>query len=86
MKIEVMYFGRPSEYLQVTSERIKVDDDMLSLNEVLNKLRNRNSRWAYELDDSHVICTVNRKSALLTEAIEDGDEIDIFSMKSIFEL
>lgn len=86
MKIEVMYFGCPSEYLLMTSERMVISNDISTLQQVLNKLRNRGGRWAYELDDRHVICTVDRKATMLSDAIEDGDEIGIFSRKSLFEI
>lgn len=85
MKIEVMYFGRPSECL-LTSERIDIPDDISTLQQVLNKLRNRGDRRVYELDDGHMICAVSHRAARLSEAIEDGDEIGIFSSKSIFEM
>lgn len=86
MKIEVMYFGRPSEYLLMTSERMDIPDGIPTLQQVLNRLRSRGDRWAYELDDSHVLCTVDQKAARLFDTIEDGDEIGIFSRKSLFEI
>ncbi len=86
MKVEITYFGRPSEYLLMTSERMVIPNDISTLQRMLDRLRKRGDRWAYELDDSHVICTVGRKSATLSDAIKDGDEIGIFSSKSIFEM
>lgn len=86
MKIEVMYFGRPSEYLLMTSERMDIPDGIPTLQQVLNRLRSRGDRWAYELDDKHVLCTVDQKAAMLFDTIEDGDEIGIFSRKSLFEI
>lgn len=86
MKIEVMYFGRPSEFLLMSSERLDIPDDTYTLEQVLNRLRNRGDRWAYELAGNHVICTVGRKAAKPSDSIEDGDEIGIFSCKTIFEM
>jgi molybdopterin converting factor small subunit len=86
MKIEVMYFGRPSEYLLMTSERIDIPDNHPTLQQVLNRLKSRGDRWAYELDNSHVICTVSQKAVGLSETIEVGDEIGIFSRKSLLEI
>lgn len=86
MKIEIMYFGRPSEYLLMTSEHMDISEGISTLRQVLNRLRKRGDRWAYELDDSYVICTVDRKTAALSDAIEDGNEIGIFSSKSVFEM
>lgn len=86
MKVEIMYFGRPSEFLLMTSERMDIAEDISTLRQVLNRLRKRGDRWAYELDHNHVLCTVGRKPAALSDAIADGDEIGIFSSKSIFAM
>lgn len=85
MKVKIMYFGRPSEFLLMTSERMDVPEGVTTLNQVLGRLRNRGERWAYELDEGCVICTVNRNPAALSDMIDGGDEIGIFSSKSIFE-
>lgn len=85
MKIELVYFGRPSEFLMMTSECIVVPEQIITLGQLLNRLRKRGDRWAYELDDSHVICTVDQRAAIPAEVIADGDEIGIFSMRSLFE-
>lgn len=84
-EIEIMYFGRASEFLQMTLERMVIPDEGYTLEQVLSNLRKRDGRWAYELDDRHVVCTVDGKSAMLTGAIKPGAEINIFSRKSIFE-
>jgi len=86
MSVEIMYFGRVSEFLLMTSERMDVPKALPTLRHVLGRLRSRGERWAYELDDSHVICTVNHTPAALTANIDEGDEIGIFSRKSIFEM
>jgi molybdopterin converting factor small subunit len=84
-EIEIMYFGRASEFLMMTSERMEIPEGICTLEQMLNGLRMRGNSWAYELDEDHVICTVNRKAALFSDAIAVGDEIGIFSRKSIFE-
>jgi len=86
MSVEIMYFGRASEFLLMTSERMDVPKALPTLQHVLGRLRSRGDRWAYELDASHVICTVNQTPAALTANIDEGDEIGIFSRKSIFEV
>lgn len=84
-EIEIMYFGRASEFLQMTLERMVIPDEGYTLEQVLSNLRKRDGRWAYELDDRHVVCTVDGKSATLSDTIKSGAEINIFSRKSIFE-
>lgn len=81
MKIVILYFGRPSDNLQMTSENIDVLGGNTSLEQLLNRLRNRGNRWAYELNESYVVCTINRKLAGASDTIKDGDEINIFSRK-----
>lgn len=81
-----MYYGRPSEYLLMTSERMDIPDGMVILQQVLDSLKLRGGRWAYKLDDGHVICTAGQKVVALSETIGDGDEVGIFSRKSLFEM
>lgn len=81
-----MYFGRASDFLMMTSERIVIANDKYTLEQMLNKLRQRGDRWAYELDNNHLVCTVNGKAALMSDKLKVGDEIGIFSRKSIFEM
>lgn len=86
MKVEIMYFGRPSEFLLMTSERLELADDITTLKQVVNKLRKRGDCWMNELDESHLICTVGRQPAILSDTVQEGDEIGIFSSKSIFQM
>lgn len=83
-EVAIMYFGRASEFLLMTSERMAIPDETYTLEQVLSRLRERGGRWAYELDDQHVVCTINGKNASLLDTIEVGIEIGIFSRKSIF--
>lgn len=85
-EVEIMYFGRPSEFLMMTSERMVITGERHTLGQILDGLRKRGDRWAYELDDHHVICTVNGKAAAASAALEAGDEIDIFSRTSLFDM
>lgn len=85
-EIAILYFGRASEFLLMTSERMAIPDEDYTLGQMLNSLRKRGGRWAYELDDNHVVCTVNGKTARSLDIIRPGAEINILSRKSIFEL
>jgi molybdopterin converting factor small subunit len=86
MKVEIMYFGRPSDFLMMTSERIDISNGIYTLEKMLDGLRKRGNNWAYELDQNHVICTVNRQAARLSNTLVAGDEIGIFSSKSLFAI
>lgn len=85
-EVEVLYFGRVSDALMMTSERIEISIEENNLENLLHRLRQRGDRWAYELDSSHLICSVNSKNALLSDKLKVGDEIGIFSRKSMFEM
>ncbi|MBI4808822.1 MAG: MoaD/ThiS family protein [Nitrosomonadales bacterium] len=81
-EVEIMYFGNASEALMMTSERMEIRNDTSSIGQVLHRLRERGSRWAHVLDEHNVICTVNGKTALLSDSIAAGDEIGIFCARS----
>jgi molybdopterin converting factor small subunit len=85
-EIEIMYFGRTSDFLMMTSERIGISVEINTLEKMLDKLRQRVDRWACELDNSYVICLINGKNALLSDELKIGDQIGIFSRKSMFEM
>jgi len=84
-EVEISYFGRASEFLLMTSERMVIPSGSYTLEQLLGSLRKRDSSWAYELDKYYVVCTVNGKAAQFSDTIIAGAEINIFSRKSIFE-
>ncbi len=83
--IEIMYFGRSSEMLTMTSERMLIPSAGYAITHVLEQLRQRGGRWVYELDDSHVICTINGRTVGLHDTLKTGDELGLFSSKSWLE-
>lgn len=84
-EVAIMYFGRASASLMMTSERMVIPDGIYTLAHLLGNLRKRGEQWADELDDSHVMCTINGMDARLFDTIKVGAEICISSKKSIFE-
>jgi molybdopterin converting factor small subunit len=84
-EVEIMYFGRTSEFLMMTSERMVIPTGRYTLGQLLSSLYKRGDRWVDELDDSHLLCTVNGRDARLFDPIAPGAEICISSKKSIFE-
>jgi molybdopterin converting factor small subunit len=81
-QIEIMYFGRASDALMMTSERMDIQNDVVSIAQVLDRLRQRGSRWESVLDAGEVICTVNGQAASLSDNIAAGNEIGIFCTRS----
>lgn len=84
-EVAIMYFGRTSESLMMTSERMAIPAGRYTLGQLLCSLYKRGDRWVDELDDSHLMCTVNGRDAGLFDTIKPGAEICISSRKSIFE-
>lgn len=84
-EIAIMYFGRTSEFLRMTSERMVIPTGRFTLGQLLCNLYKRGDQWVDELDDSNLQCTVNGREAQLFDTIEPGAEICISSKKSIFE-
>lgn len=84
-EVAIMYFGRTSEFLMMTSERMVIPSGRYTVGQLLCSLYKRGDRWVDELDDSHLMCTVNGQDARLFDTIKPGAEICISSRKSIFE-
>lgn len=81
----LMYFGRLSEFLSMTSEQVAVTDAPDTLGQLLQRLRCRGGAWAYELDERQVLLTVDGRYAQPSERIQPGAEIGLHSRRSIFE-
>ena len=84
-QVEIMYLGRTSEFLMMTSERMEIPEGRYTLGQLLCSLYKRGERWEYELDDSQLMCTVNGREAGLFDAVTPGSEICFSSTKSMFE-
>lgn len=84
-EIAILYFGRTSEFLMMTSERMAIPGGICTLEQVMGRLCVRGGRWVAELDDNHAMYAVNGQCAGLCDTIRAGDEIRISSKKSIFE-
>jgi len=79
MKIELLYFGRPSENLKLSHETVNLPAGIATLGELLAWLRLRGDIWAQELTESRVRCAINQGFSGWTTQIKDHDEIAIFS-------
>jgi molybdopterin synthase sulfur carrier subunit len=79
MKIELLYFGRPSENLKLARETVNLPAGISTLGELLAWLRLRGDIWAQELTESRVRCAINQEFAGLTAQIKEHDEIALFS-------
>jgi len=78
-EVAIMYAGHASESLHVTSERMVIPDGRYTLGQLLCTLYKRGDQWVEELDDSHLVCTVDGHEAKLFDTIEPGAEVRISS-------
>jgi hypothetical protein len=78
-EVEIIYSGHARESLMMTSERMMIHSGCYTLGQLLCSLYKRGDRWVDELDDSHLMCTVNGREAKLFDPIAPGAEIRISS-------
>ena len=78
-EVAIKYFGHARESLMMTSERMIIPSGRYTLGQLLCSLYKRGDRWVDELDDSHLMCTVNGLEVRLFDTIEPGAEIRISS-------
>jgi len=79
MKIELLYFGRPGERLNISRETVIIPDGVSTLAGLLAWLRSRGEKWEHELADNRVRCSINQEFSGLAACINELDEIAIFS-------
>ncbi len=84
-EVATKFTGSTGVYLNTQSERMPTPDGRYTPGQLLCSLYKRGDRWAGELDDSDLTCTVNGQDAKLFDTIEPGAELCISSKKSISE-
>ena len=78
MSLTLLYFGRPRERLGTSREEVQLDG-IVTLGDLLARLRARGENWANELTENRVRCAINQEFSGLDASIKDGDEVAIFS-------
>jgi hypothetical protein len=76
-EVAIVYSGHASESLMMTSERMVIPAGRFTIGQLLCSLYKRGDRWVDELDDNHLLCTVNGREARLFDPIAPGAEICI---------
>jgi molybdopterin synthase sulfur carrier subunit len=79
MQIKILYFGRPSEILNLVDETVNVPAAVVTLGELLAWLRLRGDIWTQELTEARVRCAINQEFSAWTATIHDKDEVALFS-------
>lgn len=79
MKIELLYFGRPSENLKLSHETVIPPPGIATLGELIAWMRLRGDVWATELTESRIRCAINQEFSDWSALIKDRDEIALFS-------
>jgi len=79
MKIKILYFGRPSEKLQLSEEMVDLPQNIATLGELLAWLRTRGEVWTQELTEARIKCAINQEFSGSSAKIKEHDEIALFS-------
>ena len=79
MQIKLLYFGRPREAVNISSETVEVPGEVSTLAELLAWLHSRGETWACEFTGNRVRCAINQEFSGLAARINEHDEIAIFS-------
>jgi len=79
MQIELVYFGRPSEKLNLARETVQLPVGIATLAQLVAWLRLRGDIWAQELTESRVRCAINQEFAAWSAPLGDKDEVALFS-------
>ena len=79
MKIELLFFGRPSETLKVSHETVVIPDYVSNLGELLAWLGLRGEAWAQELTENRVRCAINQEFSGWNSKLKEHDEVALFS-------
>ncbi len=77
MKIEIVYFGKPRENLNISQETVDAPEESLTLTGLLGWLSLRGEVWAQEMNEDRVRCAVNQEFAGLARPLNENDEIAI---------
>jgi len=83
LKIELLYFGRPSEILRISRESVDLPDELpegsKTLADLLAWLKLRGENWQQALAENRVRCAINQEFCKPNSPIKAGDEVAIFS-------
>jgi len=79
MQIELLYFGRPSDNLNIMRETVSPPAGIVTIGDLLNWLHLRGEIWVLELTESKIRCALNQEFASWNSKIKDKDEIALFS-------
>ena len=73
----VLYFARLGEQLNTSSEELSLDE-MSTIGELVDHLKNRGEPWSSEFASGRVLVAVNQEMSAFDSAISDDDEIAFF--------
>ncbi|MGQ9426101.1 molybdopterin converting factor subunit 1 [Gilvimarinus sp. F26214L] len=78
MAVNIWYFARLREALDCQQERLELDADIQTIEDLLAVLCKRGEQWQKALQDETVLVAVNQAVASLQTTIADEDEIAFF--------
>lgn len=77
--IEIKYFARLSESLEMRSEQLEFDDQIQTAADVIQRLISRGGKWADEFNgDNKILVAINQEMREPDVTVNDGDEVAFF--------
>ena len=77
--MHIKYFSWVKDQIGEESENIKITEEIITVNDLINFLKKKNDKYAKTFDDISVIrCAVNMEVTDLNHKISDNDEIAFF--------
>ena len=77
--MHIKYFSWVKDQIGEESENIKITEEIITVNDLINFLKKKNDKYAKTFDDFSVIrCAVNMEVTDLNHKISDNDEIAFF--------
>lgn len=77
--MHIKYFSWVKDQIGIESENLTINDKILTVNDLINHLKNKNEKYRKVFEDISVIrCAVNMEVTSFEEKINDNDEIAFF--------
>ncbi|MGI1678546.1 MAG: molybdopterin converting factor subunit 1 [Cellvibrionaceae bacterium] len=78
MTISILYFARYREALNCDKENFALEDNIKTVDDLINTLSIRGDIWKRVLNEEKVLIAVNQTISNRSSAINEGDEVAFF--------
>ncbi len=78
MNIQILYFARLRDDLNISSERFELESHVSTLEVLRTELSKRGDAWQKALGDPNLLIAVNQDMASWDSELKAGDEVAFF--------